>query len=368
MQMSASVAILLHDFSAGGSERIAIRLGNAWADEGRHVLIFCGSVAGPLIERVSPAVSVLRTEQEIVRGRGSRRRLARLLAALVETHRPDVVFVPGNFHIAVAAALLALPRRLRPAIVVKLSNPIGRADRRGLRRWLFELRLRRRLRHADAVVAMSPMLAAEAHAVLRHPDIVTIAQPTLDDRHELPQGANLDSTELVAVGRLVPQKNFRLAVAALAALSDQKFSLTIVGEGPERQAIENAALGLGVAARVSLPGYVPDPAPILARARVFLLTSDFEGFPAVAVEALAAGVPVVATACSPAIGEIISRPELGTIVAPGDAAGIARAVDRILQQPPRDRARLAESVAHHRIGPIAREYLALFDRLTRAAR
>jgi glycosyltransferase involved in cell wall biosynthesis len=120
---------------------------------------------------------------------------------------------------------------------------------------------------------------------------------------------------------------------------------------------------LGLGGRISMPGYVDDIRAALDRARLCVISSDYEGYPAVAIEALAAGVPVVATDCSPAMLAILSDPRLGTIVPTGDAAALAAAIDARLASVPADRAALAATVTGHRIGPVAADYLALFDRL-----
>ena len=116
-----------------------------------------------------------------------------------------------------------------------------------------------------------------------------------------------------------------------------------------------------------LLGKAPDRRqPLRARldgARLCVISSDYEGYPAVAVEALAAGVPVVATDCSPAIRELLGDPALGTIVPPRDAVALATAIDARLSGPQPVREALARSVTGHRIGPIAADYLALFDRV-----
>jgi glycosyltransferase involved in cell wall biosynthesis len=114
-----------------------------------------------------------------------------------------------------------------------------------------------------------------------------------------------------------------------------------------------------------MPGHVDDIREALDRARLCVISSDYEGCPAVAIEALAAGVPVVATDCSPAFREILGDRHLGTIVPTGDAAALAAAIDARLTGSPAERAALAASVIGHRIGPIAGAYLALFDRLAR---
>jgi glycosyltransferase involved in cell wall biosynthesis len=170
---------------------------------------------------------------------------------------------------------------------------------------------------------------------------------------------------ILAAGRFVEQKRFDLLLDAMARLGTRAARLVLLGDGPGRGALSAQARRLGIDQRVAMPGHVDDIRSMLDRARLCVISSDYEGYPAVAVEALAAGVPVVATDCSPAIREIVADPVLGTVVPTGDAAALAAAIDARLGGMPANRTVLARTVAGHRIGPIANEYLALFDRLVR---
>ncbi|MDB5424841.1 MAG: glycosyltransferase, partial [Phenylobacterium sp.] len=89
---------MLHDLPLGGTERIAIRLANRWAALGRRVTLLCGSRRGALAGMIDPAVEVVECDPPIPRGPGSRRRLGQATAAFVARRRPDVLFVPGNYH------------------------------------------------------------------------------------------------------------------------------------------------------------------------------------------------------------------------------------------------------------------------------
>ena len=141
-----------------------------------------------------------------------------------------------------------------------------------------------------------------------------------------------------------------------------------MGEGPLRADLAALAASLGVGDRVELPGYVPDLRPWLDRARVFLLSSRYEGYGAVVVEALAAGRPVVAFDTTPAVGELLSgAPDRGIVVPAGDLDALARALERALARPSRDPAALAAAVDRFRIGPVAQAYLALFDEVVAKA-
>ena len=97
-----------------------------------------------------------------------------------------------------------------------------------------------------------------------------------------------------AVGSLSYQKGFDLLLSAFARLSDTSLHLVILGEGPLRSELEKQIRVLGIEERVHLPGFVKDPVNIIAQADLFVLSSRWEGFPNVLLEALSTGVPIVA--------------------------------------------------------------------------
>lgn len=154
-----------------------------------------------------------------------------------------------------------------------------------------------------------------------------------------------------------------MALKAFARIENQDTKLVFLGEGPERAALAALAKALGVAARVQFAGYVSDIAPWLAQARVFLLSSYYEGYGAVIVEALAAGRPVVSTDCGPAASELLRTLDGCAVTPVGDYVSMGDALNRVLASPAPAPRFLAEAVAGYRIGPIAEKYLNVFDRV-----
>lgn len=352
---AARIGIVLHDFPAGGTERIAIRLANAWAEAGRAVTIFAGSAAGPALALVAPGVAIAAADPPIPRGRGSRFRLGRRLAGMIAERGVDALVCPGNFHLPVIRAA----RRLPCAVIAKLSNPLRGRDRNALHRGGFALVMRLVARRIDRFVAMSPALATEARALLATPVTVVdepiLAAPSAPHRRRA-GGAPL----ILCAGRLVAQKDFALALAAFARLQRPAARIVVLGDGPERGPLERLATRLGIAGRVEFAGHVADIAPWLARADLLLLSSRFEGYPAVLVEALAAGVPVVATRCSPAIDEILADPSFGRVAASTPEA-LAVAIESVLSADGVAEAPRAALALRHAAAASAACWLAVLD-------
>jgi glycosyltransferase involved in cell wall biosynthesis len=355
-----AIAIVLHDLPLGGSERIAVRLANRWAALGCGVTLFCGSRRGPLAEMIDAGVEVVEADPPIPRGPGSRKALGRAVAAHVARHRPDILFVPGNYHWPILPAVDQLPDDQRPGVVAQIGTPLYRHGRGVLAQIPYNLKTRRQLRRVDRAISLSDSMTEDANRALGRRITQRIALPALDDDdHALtppPEGKLI-----LAAGRLVREKGFDVALRAFALLDDPEAQLVIVGEGERRAELEALAVELGVADRVRLPGYVPDIRPWLAIARTFLLTSWYEGYAAVIVEALGAGRPVVSTDCTPAARDLLSDGLHGRVARIGDAEGLAEGLRQVLSAPAPDPAVLARSVADYRIGPIAEAYLRVFD-------
>jgi glycosyltransferase involved in cell wall biosynthesis len=158
-----------------------------------------------------------------------------------------------------------------------------------------------------------------------------------------------------------------MLVEAFARTKHPEAELVILGEGPERRRIEAAAAGFGISRSFSLPGYSADPLAWMARAHVTALSSAFEGVPNVLSESLSVGTPVVSTACSSGVGEIVTSPALGSIVPLDDVEALARAIATRLTVAP-DRPSIAAASRRSHPDRPDLSYLRLMDELAAVAR
>ncbi|HEX4027419.1 MAG TPA: glycosyltransferase [Rhizomicrobium sp.] len=349
------ILICLHDFARGGTERIAIGLAADWAQAGRDVTILCGSVEGGLRGTVSGKVKVVPLDPQVTRGFLSRPRLARAMGRHLAVVKPDVIFLPGNFHALLANGLRAADPRV--VIALKISNPPLP------RRAPFGAAIFRHITRAvDGFAAMNSGLAHELKAMLPGRDIVALHDPVyFRPTARMPRRG--DRWRILWIGRLEPQKDPDLALQVMAAM-DTPAHLTMLGDGALRASLRQRIAQLGLEGRVTLAGHVPETGSYLADADALLITSHYEGGPAVAVEALAQGVPVVSTDCSFLLHDIISVPEAGCIVTSRAARALAAALPAVCAEP-RAPEMLQALAAPFEPQACARAYLDWLDGLVR---
>ena len=335
------------DLRGGGVERAQLRLARGWLAAGRRVTLAIEDVAGPLATELPEGLEIVAPSRLLA------------LPGVVRRLSPDVIFCPGNFYTGIAAWTRLRLGKACPPIVAKMSNAPARADHGRLMHAAHQLWLARHGGFLDHLVAMTPATADEAARATRMVGRTSVIPnpPAVPIPGDIP---DLPARYILGVGRLEPQKRWDRLLAALPLLADRTIPLVILGEGSERGAIEDQIRALGLEGRVLLLGHSGDPLPVMARAAVLVLTSDYEGVPGVLREALSVGTPVISTDSSAAVAEIVDRPDRGTIVARDDAAGLVAALDTWLaptvQRP--------EAVPQPGADSAGR-YLALFDQLVR---
>lgn len=242
-----------------------------------------------------------------------------------------------------ARAIARVPTAIMATVHTNLSEVVKHAPSRKVR--LVPLACRCFLHRADAVVAVSQGVADDLveHApkcqarikVIYNPiissNILSQAKQPVDHVWFGPERAPV----ILGVGRLVQQKDFATLIRAFALLRQQRpVRLLILGEGEERPQLEALAAELGVQHDVSLPGYEENPYKFMSKAALFVLSSAWEGFGNVLVEALAVGAPVVATDCKNGPREILEVVRQGKLVRVGDVDGLAKEMLASLDEKP----------------------------------
>jgi glycosyltransferase involved in cell wall biosynthesis len=164
--------------------------------------------------------------------------------------------------------------------------------------------------------------------------VTTVHNGVADVAPELRAEPGLEPPRLIMVARMEKQKDHATLLRALARLRHRPWTLDLVGDGPTRPAVAALAAELGLEERVRFLGSRLDVPRCLARAQVFLLISLWEGFPRSILEAMRAGLPVVATDVA-GVGEAVADGESGLLVGSGDVASLADRLDGLLADPER---------------------------------
>ncbi len=320
-------------FSLGGKEARAVRLMNAFGDAAEHVVLSATGQFGAR-EAIASGIRVSFPEEApslVGRPGWARyRRLARYLRGfdLLLTYNWGAMDVPA------ARRLFGGP----PLIHHEDGFNEDEAERRSGKRNLFR---RLALPAAHRVVVPSTVLEEIARREWRRPSRQLVRIPNgipvdrfgAATRRAIPGLAPMDGSLVVGtVAGLRAVKNLPRLVRAFAAAAPADARLVVVGEGPERGRIQAEAEAQGVADRLIMPGFMTDPAEWIGHLDVFALSSDSEQFPISLVEAMAAGLPAVATAVGD-VPSMVSDDNRPLIVEARDEAAFAAALDTLAERP-----------------------------------
>jgi glycosyltransferase involved in cell wall biosynthesis len=360
--------IPLHSFAPGGVERVALRLCGAWARNPElEVQLVMGRDSGAMRGEAPAGVPLHMTPEPFATASWESLWMILTLPGHISRLRPDVIFAAGNTYAIIAVMMKLRFGRRCPPVVLKISNDLYRRDMSALVRWGYHRWLRiqgRMLEHATglaepmrAEIAQFMKMPADRIHVVDDPALAASDLAALAVIGAARQACIGPGRHYVGVGRLARQKNWPLLLEAFAHMAGPDDRLTILGEGDERPRLERLAAGLGIADRFALPGH-GTAAPVLASGDVYVLSSDFEGVPAVIIEALAAGLPVVATDCSVSMASLVD--DCGHLVPVGDAAALAAAMAAQTPLSREARAKAAEAMARFTVERAAGAYAALF--------
>ncbi len=253
------------------------------------------------------------------------------LRTAVRSFRPDLI----SLHTAkagwvgrIAATSLGIP-----ALYTPHGWPFG--ERFGpISRFGFGLLEKSISRHAAAIVCVCQYEKSLAvrqgmtdHGRLRviHNGVQDVATSLLADPAASP-------VRLVSVARLEAPKDHRTLLRALSLLQQEQWTLDLVGDGPLEGELKSLTRELGLSERVNFLGYQRDPAGRLACGHVFVLATRSEAFPRSVLEAMRAGLPVVASRVG-GIPEAVSQGVEGLLVPPGEIEDLAAALRRLLRAP-----------------------------------
>ncbi len=309
-------------------------MANYWIEQGNEVILitFDDPQSSPFYELSAKLcyikLGLLNESGNLLEGARNNFIRIQSLRSLFKTRKADVIIsIIGRSNIRVLFAALGLNI---PIIVFEQIDP-ARDSLNQLWRVLRLLAYRR----AQRIVVLTWSFAGYFPSYLQK-RIRVIPNPIALTGLSTPkQISEPDTFKIIAVGRLELQKGFDYLLQALAELQDnpKNWTLTILGEGSQRQTLELLCARLNLTDRVIFAGTVKDVAAFLKQSDLFILSSRVEGFPLALCEAMACGVPVITTDCAASIREIVRDGIDGIVIPNEDVETLAKAVLSLMNNP-----------------------------------
>lgn len=348
------IAMFVPDLRVGGVERVRLLLAREFLTKGHEVDIVLLRKEGVFLGQVPAQVRIIDLQVDRIR------RGYMPLVRYLRQHRPDAILA-SMWPLTTLAVLAAKVARFGGRVVVSEHNTLTHSARcdgfpgialRTSMRWVNG--------GADTVVGVSQGVIDDLHGlglpnnagrVIYNPIAISAETEVPTTWSEHPWFKRPRARRLIAVGSLKEQKDFPTLLSAVKKVVDSgtDVSLLILGAGPLQGELEERRRALGLGDHVHFGGFVSDPGPFYRAAWLFVLSSAWEGFGNVIVEALAAGTPVVSTDCRSGPAEILENGRYGQLVPVGDAVALAGAMREMLQSNHDSRAlqRRAEEFAPH---------------------
>ena len=334
------VALLIPDLKGGGAERVVVNLANGFASRGLRTDVVVMSAVGVFVSALSPQTRLVDL------GVSSMPRLLPPLVRYLRRERPAALVAhmwPLTILAPLAKRLARVATRIIPVEHVVLSKSEITAFPN--RYWFLRRTVRAIFPWADSVVTVSRGVADDLAEITGLPrrSITTIYNPIVgsmpipdaDQRGGVAAAWASAQVRVLNIGALKLQKDQETLLRAFAILRQRVDArLLILGEGDRRPRLETLARELGIDKSVDMPGFVPDPSNYLRSATMFVLSSAWEGFGNVIVEALEAGTPVVSTDCRSGPGEILADGKFGRLTPVGDPQALAAAMAAVLAESP----------------------------------
>jgi len=334
------LTMVIHALSGGGAERVFCTLANHWVQSGRGVTVITLAAADEGVSRLDSRIRRMglgllqESHSPWEQVRNTCIRVQRLRQAIREAGASRVISFTDKMNVL---TLLACWREPRQVVIAERSDP--RHQSLGT---VWEWLRRRMYPRCHAWVVQTESVARYARRLAGSRPVYVIPNAVAPPAAAIPPSEQR-RPRIVGVGRLSREKGFDLLIQAFARIAPwfPDWSLQILGEGPQRGELEDLADSLGVRDNVQLAGWVERPEPALLEAGVFVLPSRYEGFPNALLEAMACGLPCVASACESGPAEIIRDGVDGLLVPPENVDAMAEALKQLLSDDAK-RARLGQ--------------------------
>lgn len=306
----------------GGAERVICNLANQFSTAGNQCIVVTSNDAEQKYDLGEEVKYIPLTDTRIPGFIKRNWKVFRLLRKAVIEHKPDVLIsfmAEPNFRAIPACA------GTKTKTIISVRNDPNREYPTPIHRFLAKTLFKR----ADFTVFQTKVAQAWfPKSVIRKSSVI---KNQVDYRF-FNENQTENPRNIISVGRLEPQKNHKLLIDAFARISEKcPDNLIIIGEGSLRKDLENQINNLGLSERVLLPGTTDNVINKLISAKIFALSSDYEGMPNTLMEAMALGLPCISTDC-PCGGpkELIQNENNGILTQVGNADSMATALIKLI--------------------------------------
>ncbi|OOE79267.1 hypothetical protein BZG25_10235 [Salinivibrio sp. ML198] len=330
------ICIVTPSFNGGGAERIAINLANYYVDMGWDISIIAFNAKGPYANLVSEKVKVIDLKSR------TRYVFFKLLKTLKEQQPELVVSIirDTNIFVGLSSHFIKTKTIYREANTMDAirSMPL-------LKKGLYLFLMRQSYKRASKIIANSndtkkdllenKICCTEKIKVIGNPVLIPDFESLIDKKLRHRWLGNCKYKTILNVGRLHKQKNQALLINVFNLIYKRIpcSRLVILGEGEEESNLKSLIKEFGLADVVEIINFQKNPYPYYRAADVFVLTSDWEGFGNVIVEAMASETPVISTDCPGGPKMILNNGEFGTLVEPNKTKKLAEAIMNKLEKP-----------------------------------
>lgn len=340
------ITLLHYKLDNGGIDRVATLLASGFAEAGYDVklLLFCqgGSAEDIYREKMNEKVkTVYLGESQSSRTKD----LLRLLPKAVNwlKNEPNDILLSTCNNMNWITLLAAKFAKNKAKVIFKTTNPIIRNSDTGiyatLRKWGYKIAFEK----ADLTLTLSlaenralghtfPSAANKFQSVI-NPYVTQEMLAILENKTSIPN-LPINRKIILSIGRFEPQKNMKLLIQSFAKLSTKNCHLVILGDGKEKRECEALAQQLNIENQIYMPGFVGNVNDYLKAAKLYMMTSRYEGLPAVILEALASNCPILSTDCFLAAREILEPIDGCAILEKEDTEYIAQMMDKALDGKP----------------------------------
>lgn len=377
--MKKNVLFVIPALRGGGAERVLVLLLRHIDRERFYPKVVVFDSQNDYREDLPADIEIISFGKSGMQGMLGNLRLIRALSGLIKREKPDLLCSIMHYTNSLTGLAKRLSRVKVPIFFVYQNNMTMEYKPRRLRSVRLVNWIQRNIIYpaADRFISVSKGvmddlianwdIPREKACVIYNPVEIDLIQVLAKEDVEhiwFKEGRPV----IIACGRLEPQKNYHLLLRAFAVVSKKApdLRLVILGQGELKNELTAYAVGLGISDKMDLIGFQKNPFKFIARANVFVLSSLWEGFGNVIIEAMACGTPVISTLCPSGPDEIITDGVNGLLVPVNDDKALSDAIVRLLNNESL-RKQLAEAgkmrVEEFRAEKIAAEYGQTFDKV-----